>query len=314
MKHIFILNPAAGKGEALKIRDNIFKIAEELDITTDFEIYETKKVDDALTFVRKTCENNPSKEILRFYSCGGDGTLNEIVNGVFGFPNAEVAAFPTGTGNDFIRNFENADFESVRAQVSGRSVPADIIYYEYIKEGNKISGYGINMFNIGFDADVVNATDKYKKIRFFKGHLAYFMGIIQTLFRMKGINVRIYMDEKPVYQGNLLLIALANGSYCGGGIKGVPTAKIDDGLIDISFIKRVSRHTFIKLFPKYKKGEHIFDEEACKIVEIRQCQKVKVLSEAGPMNISIDGEMMSCDNISFEAVSHGIKFVIPESV
>lgn len=311
MKHIFIVNPVAGKGFGVKLKKDIEKAVSDMKIQA--VIYETKGIGDGKNFVKRICETKLADESIRFYSCGGDGTLNEVINGIIGFENVEAAAFPRGTGNDFVRNFHVAGFDSPTHQIEGKSVPTDVIKYRYkTAEGETFSGYGINMFNIGFDADVVAATNRYKRISFLKGYAAYFAGIIQNLIKMRGVDVEIICDDELAYKGKLLLAAFANGSYCGGGVKGVPTALVDDGYMDMSIIKRVPRRTFIKLFPRYKKGTHTDDESFLRIIDTARCKNAQITTNAEPFTVSIDGETVFATTMSFEIVPGKINFVIPK--
>src|SRR5665647_2515123 len=98
MKHVFIINPAAGKGrQACELKPKIEKYCDENSL--DCIIHVTSAAYEAIGFVRELAKTG---EHMRFYACGGDGTLYEVVNGAFGYPNAEVAVMPLGSGNDFI--------------------------------------------------------------------------------------------------------------------------------------------------------------------------------------------------------------------
>jgi diacylglycerol kinase family enzyme len=197
MKHIFILNPAAGKGRAAGFfLPKIIETSKRLGI--DYEIHRTIAPDDARHFVKKRCEAaaaDPEPEAaLRFYACGGDGTINEVVNGAFGYKNVETAMIPAGTGNDFPRNFGKIKaFEDIERQILGTARPVDVIRYEYIpvnpvsktpsssyeldaifeSDPDPVIRYGINMFNIGFDCNVAAKTAEFKAHPFITGPLAY---------------------------------------------------------------------------------------------------------------------------------------------
>ena len=100
MKHIFVINPAAGAVDALEeIKKKVNSEAKGY----DYEFYETKAPHDATEYIKSYCASHPEK--VRFYACGGDGTLNEVVNGVVGFDNAEVGCIPSGSGNDFVKYY-----------------------------------------------------------------------------------------------------------------------------------------------------------------------------------------------------------------
>ena len=104
MKHVFIINPAAGKVSQVEIIENKL---EKYNGVIDYEIYITKCEGDAKRFCKEYMEN--TSELVRFYACGGDGTLFEVVNGVATFENASVACYASGSGNDFVKNFANVD-------------------------------------------------------------------------------------------------------------------------------------------------------------------------------------------------------------
>ena len=124
MKHIFVINPAAGQGKALDfIRPKIEEICKKEAL--DYEIYVTEKKGDGIEYVENKAK---SGEEIRFYACGGDGTLYDVVNGAFGYKNAQVAVIPLGSGNDFIRLFgTKEDFLNLEDQINGVPVEFDVI-------------------------------------------------------------------------------------------------------------------------------------------------------------------------------------------
>jgi diacylglycerol kinase (ATP) len=335
MKHIFILNPAAGKGKAeQKLLPKIIEAAKKLGI--DYEIHRTMGRGDAENFVRRRSQE--MKEAIRFYICGGDGTLNEAVNGAYGFEHVELAKIPAGTGNDFIRNFNCPEsFLDIEAQINGRATAIDLIRYrqlprgirEYSEEGetksfshkmdelfydnnNLGSGrYGINMFNVGLDADVVVKASKLKKNPFVFGAAAYGIGIVMVLGSKKCIDLDIEFDDGTRHNGKVMLIAIANGCYCGGGYKGVPYASLDDGLIDVSIVKDVTRRTFVRLLGKYKQGIHLEIPESKNFITYKKCKSITV-SPPKTMQISIDGEIVQHGALRFDIVPNAIKFSLPQ--
>ncbi len=229
MKVLHILNPAAGQGGAVKYKD--------LD-----GVYITRGKNDATEFVKKTVAEG---EDVHFNVYGGDGTVNEVVNGLVGAPcNASFSIVPVGTGNDLLRTFDLSGHESVRADV--------------LTAGGR---YAVNAINTGFDLDVVIKAAEFKKKPLISGTLAYALGVVAVLFKKFGKQMRIeYTDEsgqKQVYEGICLLTVCANGQYYGGGFHCSPAADISDGLIDLMIVKKVSRLKFITLIGKFMKGKHI---------------------------------------------------------
>ena len=311
MRNIFVVNPAAGQGAGnVQFIEKIREASKKLGI--DVEIYTTKGVKDGTVFVKETCEKADADEQLRFFACGGDGTFNEVVNGVYGFENAACGVVPIGTGNDFIRNFGDASFFSdIELQLRGIEKKIDLIKYTSEYKGDIVSGYCANMFNIGFDANVVDETNILKKKPFISGSLAYLLGVATMFIKKKGADLKIEVDGQTLHSGRLLLCAIANGCFCGGGIKGIPKAVTDDGLMDISIINNVSRLTFAMLFTKYVKGTHLETKTGQKEIKYLQKNNVTVTSLGHPMRMCVDGEMMDSDKLILENKALAVKFILP---
>ncbi|MBR3146714.1 MAG: hypothetical protein IKF54_01065 [Eubacterium sp.] len=324
MKHFFIINPVAGQGKATQLEEKIWEQAGLRGLlatvdqkrgvnspeNVDIVIYRTKNPGDAERYVRYICRSAVEDgECYRFYSCGGDGTLNEVVNGCYGFGFAQVACIPFGTGNDYIRCFPEAgDFSDVSAQMDGEPVFTDLIRYNV--EGND-PRYCINMFNIGLDCNVADMTSRMKKVPMIKGHFAYMLSLVTAFIQKKGADLKIECDDGFVYDDKLLLVAISNGEYCGGGVKGTPQAVIDDGLMDVSIVKKATRRDFLKLFKKYKNGEHLDDEEAMEHFIIRKCAQVTVTPKGGSMKLCTDGEISQAGRTTFEIVPRAAIFSVP---
>lgn len=313
MKHYFILNPAAGQGKALELEKKIWQAADQEG--TEPVIHITTAPGDGEEYVRRVCSERQGAgetELLRFYACGGDGTLSEVVNGAFGAVGVEVGNIPVGTGNDFIRNFDEAgDFSDITLQMRSGSSWCDLIHYEGICDGEAVSRYCVNMFNIGFDCNVVDKTAELKKKPLMSGALAYLAGVGIMLLRKEGAELKVEYEDGSEFSGGLLLIAVANGCYCGGGVKGIPKAVTDDGLMDVSLVTDTTRRNFVRLFPKYSKGTHLEDKRAQKIVSYRKCHRL-VISPAGEtMKLCVDGEITHAKRIEFEIVPRAFRFIQP---
>ena len=302
MKHYFITNPAAGKKNSCEeLRERIISAATECG--ADFEIYETTSVGDATHFVRETCENTPDIQ-KRFYACGGDGTLNEVVSGAVGQKNASVGLIPAGSGNDFARNFENNElFFDIKAQIEGEATPVDVLALN--------DKYAINMVNIGFDCEVVKRMVRIKRSPLCPAGLAYIFGLVMTLITKPGVKVEISVDGGEYKKYDLLLCTNANGCYCGGGFHSNPHALLTDGKINFLFVNNVSRIRFLTLVSSYKKGTHICEKNA-KILSSGSCSTIDMRFE-GIQSVSIDGEVTDIDRELHFSIRHGgLNFVIPK--
>ncbi|MBR5507145.1 MAG: diacylglycerol kinase family lipid kinase [Clostridia bacterium] len=308
MKTIFIINPCAGQGSDVeKLTSEIRCVSEQ--IKSDVEIYITKSVGDATEYVKNYCRD---KGCARFIACGGDGTLNEVLNGAIGYDDAEIGVLPLGTGNDFCRNFPtDCNFSDITAQINGITQKCDSIKYTTEFEGEEKNGYCVNMFNIGFDANVADMTSNMKKKPLISGSLAYFLSILVMLIKKKGAELNIEIDGKPVHKGHLLLTSIANGCYCGGGVKSNPLADVSDGLININIIKNVSRIRFLTLLPGYMKGTFMSYKNIEKYISTLKCENVNIIPVSGKMRLCVDGEITDAQKTSFSILPKSFNFVIP---
>lgn len=303
MKTVFVVNPMAGQGK------NIDALIEKIKEKADIEIYITNAVGDAKSFVKEFCQNSGP---ARFIACGGDGTLGEVVNGAIGCSGSEVGVYPIGTGNDFKRNFENTEaFLDVEAQISGDGIPCDVICYRTELGGEEKTGYCINMFNIGFDCNVADMTANMKKKPFISGSLAYLVSIFAILIKKKGAKLRIELDGEEKHNGPLLLTSVANGKFCGGGVKSNPLASVQDGLINVNIIYNISRLNFLTKFPFYAKGTHIKLRNIQRIIYSTKCKKAVITPLDGKMRLCVDGEIFDAGKTEFEIMPGAINFVVP---
>lgn len=307
MKFVFLVNPMAGKGKGIeKLKNTITEVGKKSG--KDFEIYTTKSVGDAEVYVRRLCEKYDTP--TAYIACGGDGTFNEVINGIYGFPNAYAGVIPMGTGNDFCRNFSEYDFTNIKAQFNGTLSKCDVIRYRGRINGEETVKYCANMFNIGFDCNVADYTATLKKYPLIKGSLAYFLSILLMLIKKKGADIRIEIDGNKIHNGKLLLTSIANGCCCGGGVKSNPYAKINDGLMDVNIIKDVPRRMFIPCLPRYIKGTLFETDRYAHFASAIQCKSVK-LTPNQKMRICVDGEIYDSQCMEFNVISDGINIILP---
>ncbi len=309
MKHIFILNPVAGKGKSEKqFLPLIHSVAKEMGV--EYQIHRTINIGDGERFTKLKCQQRESeKELLRFYACGGDGTLNEVTNGAVGFKNVEIGFIPAGTGNDFARNFENTkDFSNIKCQINGKAKPIDLLKYTIDEKEPK---YCINMFNLGFDCNVVIKMEELRKYSFIAGSPAYGAGVGLALIKKDTLDLSIVMDNGIERKGEILMMAVGNGKYSGGGFKGLPEASMEDGLMDISIVKNVTRLELVSLIGSYRKGTHLTTKLGKRIVTYEKCQKIQIKDEK-QFFICIDGEVDQGSNLQVEMEVKGILFSVPQ--
>lgn len=292
MKHIFIVNPAAGKGRTLKFIPEIREYfdAEGMEYTIEVTEYPGHATEIAARYA--------SKESCRIYSVGGDGTLNEVLNGMAG-GKCTLAVIPSGSGNDFIRSItDKKDFSSIlKETVHGSERTIDLA---------KVNGrYYLNISSMGFDALVVYNMLKFKKVPLVTGSVAYILGILSTIIGYSNNDLKVTIDGNSTKMKSLL-VAVANGKYCGGGMLASPHSRIDDGLLDICLIGEKNRITVFKLFPKYMKGTHGEIEG----VSFVRGKKVEIESSR-QIAMHVDGEVSLVSRAEFEIIPGGIKIITP---
>ncbi|MDF2673534.1 MAG: diacylglycerol kinase catalytic region [Clostridiales bacterium] len=290
MSILFIVNPTAGKGYANSLTTFIDEECRKSKI--DYLIKCTSTPSDGTSISRWGAE----KGFDRIVAVGGDGTVNDVLNGIVG-TSAALGVIPGGSGNDFIR--------SINKHKEIKKIINDNIYGKILKSDIGICNgkYFINVASSGFDAQVVMETEKAKKI--FSGSLAYIAAVIKTIFMYKGRKVNIKIDDYILTE-NTLLVAVANGKYYGGGMLPAPRAELDDGYFDVCHIKQVPKAKMLLLFPRFIKGKH----ESIKEVSVFKGKKI-VIDSNEELPVNLDGETFYSSQINFEILPKGINIIVP---
>ena len=300
MKHVFVVNPCAG------MRDCSDEIAARLDIEEiDAEIYVTRGPRDATRFVGQWFRDHAGEDV-RFYACGGDGTLNEVVSGVMEGESCsrrvEVACYPCGSGDDFVRYWQGKDFTDIAALVRGTAVPVDVM-----RVGDR---YCVNTLNYGFEAAVCHTMAKVRRVPLVGGSMAYTSGIVASLATGRRNRWRVTVDGELWLDGEVLLLSVANGQYAGGGYHCAPRAKNDDGLLEVMAVTPMSVVRFAKLIKYYKNGELLDREELRTTVCYRRGSHVEI----DPLRdsfIATDGEIVPGRRFDVQCLHNSVNFVIP---
>ena len=186
--------------------DSSDEIADALvNIQADIELYRTRGIRDATRHVAERLRQADS-EPLRFYACGGDGTLNEVVSGVMAASdgeqrvrNVEVACYPCGSGDDFVRYWQGADFRDIEALVTGTAVPVDVMQL-----GDR---YCVNTLNFGFEAAVCHTMARVRRVPLIGGAMAYTTGIVASLATGRHNRCRVTVDGEVWLDGEVLLLS-----------------------------------------------------------------------------------------------------------
>ncbi len=299
MKHIFIVNPAAGgQDNTRKINEAVKKLAAEKDF--EYKVYISEHPKHAEEIVHKIMKDYPD-EAVRFYACGGDGTLNEVAQGVVHYDNAQLTNLPYGTGNDFIRIFSKDGEFSLENLIDG-----EVMDIDYIETSEGIS---VNITTIGLDARVARGMQKYKRIFKQNGQLPYIISIFENIVTPMSRNLKIEIDGKDV-SGDYVVLLVANGNYYGGGFNPVPDASVTDGKLNVLLIKKLSRFTVARVINAYKNGEYknypqYIDYFEAETVTVKQNDKYI-------MDLNLDGEVIGVSEAKISIGQKKIHFVVPK--
>lgn len=303
IKHIFIINPAAGKTDSTNnIAAGIAAAAKEKQI--DYEILTTEYPRHAVEQVRQKAEEYPDRE-LRFYACGGDGTLNEVAAGAAGLEHVAITHYPTGSGNDFIKVFsaDPAPFLDLKALIDGKEVELDYIESD--------CGVCANICSVGLDARIADGMQKYKRMPLLHGTAAYNASTVENIVRGLSQPYCIEVDGQS-FKGEYTLILAGNGRYYGGGANPVPDADLTDNMLDVLLVKKIDLLTAAKVIGGYKAGRYAkYPEYITKLI----AKEVTVYHRDGKeMTINLDGEIVHSNRISLRVAERKMRFVIPQSV
>lgn len=273
-KLLFIINPIAGGGKA---KDLIPLIKEKMnDNNIDYKIIETTRPKEATKIVEKS-------EIPIVIAVGGDGTVNEVAKGIIKRGNGSLGIIPGGTGNDMCKSL-GLSMEPIHALetiIRGKTKKMDI--------GLANDKCFLNISSVGFDAEVVRNTDKIKTR--IKGKTSYILGVLLTLFKYRMKETYIEIDGQQ-FNKNMLLLAVGNGQYYGGGMKILPEAKIDDGYLHLCLVKDINNLKLLFLFPSIFKGDHL---KYTKHVEIYKAKNILIKTK-GDFYLNLDGDLILTQN------------------
>ena len=305
MKHLFIINPAAGKVDFAK---SLAEILDGYKDRMDYEIYHTQAPGDATAYIRDYCRKYTDP--VRFYACGGDGTINEVVNGAVGFPHASVGCYPCGSGNDFVKSLgvPAECFLDLQALIKGDAVDVDLLL---AKDADNVERVSLNIISAGFDAAVCKGQERVKKLPLVSGKSAYNISLVKSVFTKTKHYFVLKVDGQRFGDsaGPYLFAIAANGKYYGGGFKASPFSDLNDGLLDLIRIDTVSRPRFLSLVGKFRKGEYIHEYED--IVNYTQCRKMQIVAEK-EVDINLDGEIYPMNNPIVEIIPKAMKLILPK--
>lgn len=286
----FIVNPVSGRGRGKKVAEWLLKksVSAGIDYNLEFTKYPDHAREIAIESIKKY-EN--------IVSVGGDGTAQEVANGLYG-SGKKFGIIPVGTGNDFIRSLAipknaNAAFEIL---LNGKSRKIDI--------GKANGKYFLNGIGIGFDAWAVEESNKIKYLR---GSLVYLVAILKTLTYFKPPVLKIQFDSEYVEQ-KFFMINIGNGKFMGGGFKLTPFAELNDALLDLNLVSELTKLQIVQNFIGVYSAKHIHLPQ----VRIAQAKKIFIETDT-EFAAQADGELIGLQlkTLEIEIVPDAIEIITP---
>ena len=298
MKHLFIINPAAGSyNRTDEYSEIIHKTCRARKL--NYEIRVSTAPGEAIRIAREAAETG---EELRLYACGGDGTLNEVVAGAAGHDNAAVTVFSGGSGNDFVKIFDDpkAFFDL------NRLMDAEEATFDLIRCNEDVA---LNICSVGLDARIAADVARYKRLPLLHGFRAY---LVST-----GLNVVKGLAEPYIveingerFDGEQTFVCVCNGRFYGGGFNPIPEADPTDSMLDVLLVKKVSRLQVAELIGKYKNGRY---KEIGHVARYLKTDHVKIRCPK-PCAINLDGETRFAQEVVMKVADEKIRFFYPKGL
>ena len=298
MKHLFIINPAAGShNQTESYRKKIAKECEKRGL--DYSIRVSGAPGRCCKIAREAAETG---EEYRIYACGGDGTLNEVVNGAAGFDNVAVTVFSGGSGNDFARMFsEPAVFKDLERLLDAEEVTFDLIKCN--------DDYSLNICSVGLDARIGHDVANYKRIPLLSGFRAYAVSTVVNV--IKGIHEHYVVEiDGQRIDGRFTLICACNGKFYGGGFCPVPAADPTDGKLEVLLVRDVSRLKVAQVVGAYKDGKY---KNFPDLIRHFSTDHVKIICDK-ETGINLDGEKRESTVIDMRVADEKLRFFYPKGL
>lgn len=300
-----IVNPTSGAGHGLKDYPKIAKLLRDNQIFHDavFTEHQYHATELAVEAV--------NKGYRKIIVVGGDGTLNEVVNGLFIQKQCEpkdirLAVIAVGTGNDWVRTFGIPSHysEAIRAIKEGKTFLQDVGAVSYTESKYSQTRYMVNVAGLGFDAYVISIFNHWKA-KGYKGRWLYIASILKAYFKYKSSGVKITVDGNQIFNNLLFSMAVGICKYNGGGVQQLPKAVANDGLLDITLIKPLHWwHIVFRL-------RRLFDGGIYSIGHVKHAQGKHIRIESTPpIRLECDGELMGYTDVEISVVPQAISVVV----
>lgn len=311
-KLLVVVNPKASIGKCEKDWPEIQRILDDQGMVYDAVV--TEYPGHAIELVR---DNITEKGYRKIISVGGDGTNNEVINGIFTqqrFPTTEITLgiIPVGTGNDWRRTLEfpTAYTDIVEILKEGCVLAHDVGKVTYYNNGNSKTRYFLNAAGTGLNEMVCNRTNQLKS-QGKGGSVRYMISTAYCLLRFKCVHIQLEIDGSQVFDDEILSLSVGNGKYNGGGMKMMPDAVPNDGLFDITVVKKVGMLKFIASINNIYDGTFV---DKLKEVTTYRGKKVRIVSlPAHQLLLETEGETLTNSPFDFEILPQAINVIVPSS-
>lgn len=295
-EHIFIVNPISGRSSSSRAVELIDKIAKRYQLR--YQVIYSKYPGHS----KKIAKDCAKIKNAILYACGGDGTINEVLNGMN--LSQQLAVIPCGSGNDFYYSLEESKINIetiIEETINGKVVDID---YGVVNNHRFI-----NIGNLGLDAKVnYLASEKYRYHRLIPMKLVYIYAAIQCAFKPEKIYLKLDIDGAKV-ENESILMAITNGKRYGGGFKPTPDAILNDGLLNVCLIDYVKTLKIMKLMSVYFKGKHI-NNPICHFYKAKNL----VINCDKKVYFSVDGETIYDNNFKIRVKHKMLKLRVGKSV
>ena len=296
MKHLFLINPAAGsRDRTLECSSAIVKACRGL----DYRVEISQNPGDCERLAREAAQ---SGEEYRIYACGGDGTLNEVASGAAGYPNAAVTVWAGGSGNDFVRIFS----EPKAFQQLERLLDAEETAFDMIRCNDALA---LNICSVGLDARVGTDVANYKRIPLLHGFWAYATSAAVNVVRGVSQPLHVELCGESIDR-EMTMVCVCNGRYYGGGFYAVPEADPRDGLLDVLVVDKVTRRQVPGLIGKYKAGRY---KELPHLITHYRTNALTIHSPT-PTAVNLDGELRMETDIHMSVAPEKLRFFYPKGL
>ena len=309
--YFFIVNPRAGSGKTMYEWLPAERRLKRLGIPCDIAMTDHKRHATALA------QHAAAEGYRRIIAVGGDGSLHEVFNGICrwcaatGVPTEEflIGAVPIGSGNDWIRSFGVPnDTTEVVNMIHRRS--SGVMDVMRVKSSGGKTAYMANIGGVGFDSHVCKRVNTQKESGR-RGRLIYLNSLRYTIFNLKSIYISVVADGEVVFTGLCYSVAFGNGKYSGSGMRQVPLAVMDDGLLDYTIIPKTPLLKVVRELPRLFNGT-LHQSEYVISGKCRSLQIVPMDEQSGDI-FELDGEIEGWLPMSIEVTGHQINVIKGEA-